>query len=65
MIYRKYKRGDPYVYPKHLVPVSASYNEVIADFLKKPLEEKIYIEGNKMHITLTKQESEAVKNGKK
>ena len=43
IIRRKYKRRYPYAYPKHLVPVSASYNKLIVDFLEKPLEEKIYI----------------------
>jgi hypothetical protein len=56
---------NPYVYPKYLVPVSASYNETIMDFLKKPLEEKIYIQGETIHKTLTKQRSEVTQNGKK
>lgn len=65
MIRRKYKRGDPYVYPKYLVPVSAIYNEMIANFLQNPLEENIYIQGEIMHLTLTKQKSEVTQNGKK
>jgi hypothetical protein len=64
-IRRKYKRSqDPYVYPKYLVPVSASYNELIMDFLKKPLEEKITVSGETMHIMLTKEPGQAVQTQK-
>ncbi len=61
----KYKRQTPYAYPKHLVPVSAKYNERILDFLDKPLEEKIYILGETMLLTLTRRKTEATKNGNK
>jgi hypothetical protein len=65
IIRRKYKRKYPYAYSKHLVPVSARYNELIVEFLEKRLEEKIYIQGEIMHLTLTKQRSEVTKYGKK
>jgi hypothetical protein len=65
IIRRKYKRRYPYAYPKHLVPVSARYNELIVDFLEKRLEEKIYILGETMHLTLTRRKSEAPQNGNK
>jgi hypothetical protein len=65
IIRRKYKRRIPYAYPKHLVPVSARYNELIVDFLGRPLEEKIYILGETMLLTLTRRKSEATQNGNK
>lgn len=65
IIGRKYKRQCPYAYPKHLVPVSARYNERIAEFLEKRLEERIYILGETMHLTLTRRKSEATQNGNK
>ena len=65
IIRRKYKRRYPYAYPKHLVPVSARYNGLIVDFLEKRLEEKIYILGETMHLTLTRRKSEATQNGNK
>jgi hypothetical protein len=65
IIRRKYKRRYPYAYPKHLVPVSACYNKLIIEFLEKPLEEKIYILGETMHLTLTRRKGEATKNGNK
>ncbi len=61
----KYKRQTPYAYPKHLVPVSAKYNERIVEFLGRPLEEKIYILGKTMLLMLTQQEGEAPQNGNK
>jgi hypothetical protein len=63
IIRTKYKRRDPYAYPKHLVPVSARYNELIVDFLQRPLEEKICIFGETMYLALTKQ-NEATQNKK-
>ncbi len=65
IIRRKYKRRYLYSYPKHLVPVSATYNEVIVDFLRRPLEEKICIIGETMYLALTKRASEVTENGKK
>jgi len=64
IISRKYKRRYLYSYSKHLVPVSAKYNEVIVDFLRRPLEEKITIIGETMHIMLTKKQGEVPENGK-
>lgn len=58
IILTKYKRRVPYAYPKHLVPVSARYNDVIADFLHRPLEEKICIIGETLYLALTKRQSE-------
>ena len=65
IIRRKYKRRYLYSYSKHLVPVSACYNELIVDFLQRPLEEKIYIIGETMYLSLTKRASETTRNGKK
>ena len=65
IIRRKYKRRYSYAYPKHLVPVSACYNELIVNFLEKRLEEKIYILGETMHLTLTRRKGEATQNGNK
>ena len=65
IIRKKYKRRIRYAYPKHLVPVSARYNDVIVDFLQRPLEEKICIIGETMYLALTKQQSEVTQNGKK
>jgi hypothetical protein len=66
IISRKYKRRYPYAYPKHLVPVSACYNELIVDFLKeKRLEERIYILGETMLLALTRRKGEAPQNGNK
>jgi hypothetical protein len=65
IIRRKYKRRYPYAYPKHLIPVSARYNELIVEFLEKRLEERIYILGETMHLTLTRRKSEAPQNGNK
>ena len=65
IIRRKYKRRYPYAYPKHLIPVSARYNELIVEFLEKRSEEKIYILGETMHLTLTRRKSEAPQNGNK
>ena len=65
IIRRKYKRRYPYAYPKHLIPVSARYNELIVEFLEKRSEEKIYILGETMHLTLTRRRSEATQNGNK
>lgn len=62
VIRRKYKRQYPYAYPKHLVPVSACYNELIKDFLERPLEEKICILGETLFLTLTQRKSEETKN---
>ena len=64
IIRKKYKRGDPYAYSKHLVPVSARYNELIVDFLRRPLEQKICIFGETMYLALTKQQSEVPQNRK-
>jgi hypothetical protein len=65
IIGRKYKRRY-HAYPKHLVPVSACYNELIVDFLKeKSLEERIYILEETMLLTLTRRKSEATQNGNK
>ena len=64
IIRTKYKRRDPYAYPKHLVPVSARYNELIVDFLRRPLEQKICIFGETMYLALTKQQSEVPQNRK-
>jgi hypothetical protein len=65
IIRRKYKRRYPYAYPKYLVPVSARYNKLVIAFLEKPLEEKIYILGETMHLTLTRRKSETPQNGNK
>jgi hypothetical protein len=65
IIRRKYKRRYPYAYPKHLVPVSARYNELIVEFLEKRLEEKIYILGETMLLTLARRKGEAIQNGNK
>ena len=65
IVSRKYKRRYPYAYPKHLVPVSARYNELIVEFLEKRLEEKIYILGETMLLTLTRRKGEATQNGNK
>lgn len=66
IIRRKYKRRFLYAYSKYLVPVSARYNELIVDFLKeKRLEERIYILGETMHLTLTRRKSEATQNDNK
>ena len=62
IIRTKYKRRCPYAYPKHLVPVSARYNELIVDFLRKPLEQKICIFGETMYLALTQQQSENEKS---
>lgn len=62
-IRRKYKRRYLYAYSKYLVPVSARYNELVIAFLETPLEEKIYILGETMLLTLTRQKSEAPQNG--
>jgi hypothetical protein len=64
IIRTKYKRRVPYSYPKHLVPVSARYNELIVDFLRRPLEQKICIFGETMYLALTKQQSEVPQNRK-
>jgi len=64
IIRKKYKRRYPYAYPKHLVPVSTRYNELIVDFLRRPLEEKICIIGETMYLALTKQQSEVTQNEK-
>ena len=60
----KYKRRVPYAYPKHLVPVSARYNELVVDFLHRPLEQKICIFGETMYLALTQQQSEVTQNEK-
>ena len=65
IIYTKYKRRDPYGYPKHLVPVSARYNELIVDFLRRPLEQKICILGKTMYLALTQQQNGVTKNKKR
>ena len=65
IIRRKYKRRYRYAYPKHLVPVSACYNELIVDFLERRLEEKIYILGETMLLTLTRRKGEATQSGNK
>ncbi len=65
IIRRKYKRRYPYTYPKYLVPVSVRYNKLILEFLEKPLEEKISILGETMHLTLTRRKSEVAQNGNK
>ena len=65
IIYTKYKRRDPYGYPKHLVPVSARYNELIVDFLRRPLEQKICIFGKTMYLALTQQQNGVDKNKKR
>jgi hypothetical protein len=66
IIRRTYKRRFLYAYPKHLVPVSACYNELIMDFLKeKRLEERIYILGETMLLALTRRKWEATQNGNK
>ena len=62
IIHTKYKRRDPYGYPKHLVPVSARYNELIVDFLRRPLEQKICIFGETMYLALTQQHSGLIQN---
>ena len=64
IIRREYKRRY-YSYPKHVVPISACYNEAITKFLDRPLEEKIYILGETMLLTLTRRKGEANQNGKK
>jgi hypothetical protein len=64
IIRTKYKRRDPYAYPKHLVPVSARYNELIVDFLRRPLEQKICIFGETMYLALTQQQSKVTQNKK-
>jgi hypothetical protein len=64
IIRKKYKRGDPYAYSKHLVPVSARYNELIVDFLRRPLEQKICIFGETMYLALTQQQGGVAKNKK-
>ena len=64
IIRTKYKRRCPYAYPKHLVPVSARYNELIVDFLRRPLEQKICIFGETMYLALTQQQSEVTQNEK-
>ena len=64
IIRTKYKRRDPYAYHKHLVPVSARYNELIVDFLRRPLEQKICIFGETMYLALTQQHSGVTKNKK-
>ena len=64
IIRTKYKRRDPYGYPKHLVPVSARYNELIVDFLRRPLEQKICIFGETMYLALTQQQNAVTKNRK-
>jgi hypothetical protein len=64
IIRTKYKRKIPYAYPKHLVPVSARYNELIADFLRRPLEQKICIFGETMYLALTMQQSGVTQNKK-
>jgi hypothetical protein len=64
MIRTKYKRRDPYAYPKHLVPVSARYNELIVDFLRRPLEQKICVFGATMYLALTQQQSGVTQNRK-
>ncbi len=64
IIGRKYKRRY-YAYPKHLVPVSARYNERIVEFLEIRLEEKIYILCETMLLELTQRKSEATQNGNK
>jgi hypothetical protein len=65
IIRRKYKRRYPYAYPKHLVPVSARYNKWVVEFLEKRLEEKIYILGETMLLTLARRKGEAIQNGNK
>jgi len=65
IIRRKYKRAYPYAYPKYLVPVSASYNELVEGFLGKSLDEKIYILGDTIHLTLTRQKVEVRQNDNK
>jgi hypothetical protein len=65
IIRRKYKRRYPYAYPKYLVPVSARYNKLILKFLEKPLEEKISVIGETMHLTLTQRKGEATQNDNK
>jgi hypothetical protein len=64
IIRTKYKRRIPYAYPKHLVPVSARYNELIVDFLHRPLEQKICIFGETMYLALTQQQCGVTKNKK-
>ncbi len=64
-IRRKYKRRYPYAYPKHLVPVSARYNELIVEFLEIRLEERIYILGETMLLMLTRRKGEETQNGNK
>jgi len=64
IIRTKYKRRVPYSYPKHLVPVSARYNELIVDFLRRPLEQKICIFGETMYLALTQQQGGVAKNKK-
>ncbi len=64
IIRRKYKRGH-YDYPKHLVPVSASFNKLMVGFLKKSLDEHVYLDGETLHLTPTKQKGEVPKNADK
>jgi hypothetical protein len=64
IIRTKYKRRCPYAYPKHLVPVSARYNELVVDFLHRPLEQKICIFGETMYLALTQQQSGVTQNKK-
>ena len=65
IIRKKYKRRYPYAYPKHLVPVSTRYNELIVDFLRRPLEQKICIFGKTMYLALTQQQNGVTKNKKR
>jgi hypothetical protein len=65
IIRRKYKRRYLYAYSKYLVPVSARYNKLVIAFLETPLEEKIYILGETMLLTLTRRKSEGPQNGRK
>ena len=66
IVSRKYKRRYPYAYPKHLVPVSARYNELIVEFLvEKRLEERICILGETMYLMLTRRKVEVTQNGNK
>lgn len=65
IIRRKYKRRFLYAYPKYLVPVSARYSKLVIAFLETPLEEKIYILGETMLLTLTRRKDEAAQNGNK
>ena len=60
VIPRKYKNKTPYAYLKHLVPISVNYNQDIVGFLKVPLDEKIWIEGETLHLILTKKQRSLV-----